>query len=62
MTTTNYLSPTDFKKMVDAIPLVTEYNKCNLCEPSFHLENYVHPFNCNCVCHSPTSAHIQCKS
>lgn len=26
MTTTNYLSPTDFKKMVDAIPLVTEYN------------------------------------
>jgi len=26
LTTTNYLSPTDFKKMVDAIPLVTEYN------------------------------------
>jgi len=26
MTTTNYLSPQDFKKMVDAIPLVTEYN------------------------------------
>jgi len=26
MTTTNYLSPADFKKMVDAIPLVTEYN------------------------------------
>ncbi len=26
MTTTNYLSPEDFKKMVDAIPLVTEYN------------------------------------
>jgi len=26
MTTTNYLSPRDFKKMVDAIPLVTEYN------------------------------------
>ena len=32
MTTTNYLSPTDFKKMVDAIPLVTEYNKSNLHE------------------------------
>ena len=30
MTTTNYLSPTDFKKMVDAIPLVTEYNKSKL--------------------------------
>jgi len=26
MTTTNYLSPQDFKKMIDAIPLVTEYN------------------------------------
>jgi len=30
LTTTNYLSPTDFKKMVDAIPLVTEYNKSKL--------------------------------
>lgn len=30
MTTTNYLSPQDFKKMVDAIPLVTEYNKGKL--------------------------------
>lgn len=30
MTTTNYLSPEDFKKMVDAIPLVTEYNKGRL--------------------------------
>jgi len=30
LTTTNYLSPDDFKKMVDAIPLVTEYNKGNL--------------------------------
>ncbi len=30
MTTTNYLSPEDFKKMVDAIPLVTEYNKGKL--------------------------------
>jgi len=30
MTTTNYLSPEDFKKMVDAIPLVTEYNKSKL--------------------------------
>ena len=30
MTTTNYLSPADFKKMVDAIPLVTEYNKSKL--------------------------------
>jgi len=30
VTTTNYLSPTDFKKMVDAIPLVTEYNKSKL--------------------------------
>ena len=30
MTTTNYLSPKDFKKMVDAIPLVTEYNKSKL--------------------------------
>ena len=32
MTTTNYLSPADFKKMVDAIPLVTEYNKSKLHE------------------------------
>lgn len=32
MTTTNYLSPEDFKKMVDAIPLVTEYNKSKLHE------------------------------
>lgn len=30
MTTTNYLSPENFKKMVDAIPLVTEYNKSKL--------------------------------
>jgi len=30
MTSTNYLSPQDFKKMIDAIPLVTEYNKSNL--------------------------------
>jgi len=30
LTTTNYLSPQDFKKMVDAIPLVTEYNKSKL--------------------------------
>jgi len=30
LTTTNYLSPEDFKKMVDAIPLVTEYNKSKL--------------------------------
>lgn len=30
MVTTNYLSPQDFKKMVDAIPLVTEYNKSKL--------------------------------
>ena len=30
MTTTNYLSPEDFKKMVDAIPIVTEYNKSKL--------------------------------
>ena len=30
MTSTNYLSPEDFKKMVDAIPLVTEYNKSHL--------------------------------
>lgn len=30
MVTTNYLSPEDFKKMVDAIPLVTEYNKSKL--------------------------------
>jgi len=30
MTSTNYLSPTDFKKMIDAIPLVTEYNKSKL--------------------------------
>jgi len=36
MTTTNYLSPTDFKKMVDAIPLVTEYNKSKL-YPSQHI-------------------------
>ncbi len=27
MTSTNYLSPENFVKMVDAIPLVTEYNK-----------------------------------
>lgn len=32
MTSTNYLSPQDFKKMVDAIPLVTEYNKSKLHE------------------------------
>ncbi len=30
LTSTNYLSPEDFKKMVDAIPLVTEYNKSKL--------------------------------
>ena len=30
MTTTNYLSPPDFEKMVNAIPLVTEYNKSKL--------------------------------
>lgn len=30
MTTTNYLSPEDFEKMVNAIPLVTEYNKSKL--------------------------------
>ncbi len=30
MTTTNYLSPQDFKKMIDAIPLVTKYNKSKL--------------------------------
>ena len=30
MTSTNYLSPEDFKKMVDAIPLVTEYNNGKL--------------------------------
>ena len=30
MVTTNYLSPEDFKKMVDAIPLVTELNKSKL--------------------------------
>lgn len=30
LTTTNYLSPEDFKKMVNAIPLVTEYNKSKL--------------------------------
>ena len=30
MTSTNYLSPTDFKKMIDAVPLVTEYNKSKL--------------------------------
>jgi len=30
MTSTNYMSPKDFKKMVDAIPLVTEYNKSKL--------------------------------
>lgn len=30
MTTTNYLPPEDFKKLVDAIPLVTEYNKSKL--------------------------------
>jgi len=30
LTTTNYLSPENFKKMVDAIPLVTEYNKSKL--------------------------------
>lgn len=30
MTSTNYLSPQDFKKMIDAIPLVTEYNKSKL--------------------------------
>ncbi len=30
LTTTNYLSPEDFKKMVNAIPLVTEYNKGKL--------------------------------
>lgn len=35
MTTTNYLSPTDFKKMVDAIPLVTEYNKSKLHEHEY---------------------------
>jgi len=32
MTTTNYLSRQDFKKMVDAIPLVTKYNKSKLHE------------------------------
>ena len=32
MTTTNYLSPEDFKKMVAAIPLVTKYNKSKLHE------------------------------
>ena len=30
MTSTNYLSPQDFKKMIDAVPLVTEYNKSKL--------------------------------
>ena len=30
MTSTNYLNPADFKKLVDAIPLVTEYNKSKL--------------------------------
>jgi len=30
MTTSNYLPPEDFKKLVDAIPLVTEYNKSKL--------------------------------
>ena len=30
LTTTNYLPPEDFKKLVDAIPLVTEYNKSKL--------------------------------
>jgi len=30
MTTTNYLSPADFEKMVNTIPLVTEYNKSKL--------------------------------
>ena len=30
MTSTNYLSPEDFRKMVEAIPLVTEYNKGKL--------------------------------
>lgn len=32
MTTTNYLPPEDFKKLVNAIPLVTEYNKSKLHE------------------------------
>jgi len=30
MTSTNYLSPQDFKKMINAIPLVTEYNNGKL--------------------------------
>jgi len=30
LTSTNYLPPEDFKKLVDAIPLVTEYNKSKL--------------------------------
>ena len=30
MTSTNYLSPTDFKKMSAAVPLVTNYNKSKL--------------------------------
>ncbi len=36
MTSTNYLNPQDFKKMVDAIPLVTEYNKRKLHEGQKH--------------------------
>ena len=30
MTSTNYLNPEDFQKLVNAIPLVTEYNKSKL--------------------------------
>ena len=30
MTSTNYLSPANFKKMIDAVPLVTEYDKSKL--------------------------------
>ena len=30
MTSTNYLSPQDFKKMINAIPLVKEYNNGKL--------------------------------
>lgn len=42
MTTTNYLSPQNFKKMVDAIPLVTEYNISKLL--SIKKETVPNPF------------------
>ena len=28
---------------------MSESTECNLCEAT--IENGIHPFNCNCVCH-----------